>query len=85
MKLRIARSAVADLDEIWGYVASSQSIEAAERLVNLLASRFSAIAGHPGLGRSRAELGEGIRSLVAGNYRIYYRQERKSNCACALH
>ncbi len=41
-------------------------------------NRFEAIVKRPGLGRSRADLGDNIRSLVAGSYRIYYRLERKS-------
>jgi plasmid stabilization system protein ParE len=40
MKLRVARRATADLDEIWAYVAKSQSIEAAERLINIITRRF---------------------------------------------
>jgi plasmid stabilization system protein ParE len=77
MKLRLARSAIADLDGIWIYVARNQNVEAAGRLVNLLMRRFTTIVSHPGLGRRRADLGENIRSLVAWSYRIYYRQERK--------
>jgi plasmid stabilization system protein ParE len=30
MKLRLARSAVADLDEIWAYLAKKESIEVAD-------------------------------------------------------
>jgi plasmid stabilization system protein ParE len=39
-KLRIARSAVTDLDEIWLYMAREQSIETAERVVNRLTDKF---------------------------------------------
>jgi plasmid stabilization system protein ParE len=76
MKLRIARSAAADLDEIWIHTARSRSFEAAEHLVSLLMGRFGTIASHPGIGKERADLGENVRALVAGSYRIYYRQER---------
>ena len=73
----LACSAIADLDEVWIYTARNQNIEAAERLVNLLMNRFTTIASHPGVGRRLVDLGENIRSLVAGNYRLYYRKERK--------
>ncbi len=76
-KLRIARSAVADLDEIWLYMAQKQSIETAERVVNFLTSKFSVLAASPGIGRRRPELGPEIRSFPVQNYRIYYRQEKR--------
>lgn len=76
MRLRVARSAAADLDEIWIFSARNSSLEAAEHLVNMLTSRFETIVSHPGIGRDRADLGENVRVLVAGSYRIYYRQER---------
>lgn len=77
MKLRVARSAVADLDAIWAYVAKEQGIQAAERLVNSLTSRFSFLAKQPSVGRNRPELRPGLRSFPVGKYRIYYRQEGK--------
>lgn len=76
-KLRIARSAVADLDDIWLYIARRQSIEAAERVIGALTSKFSLLAASPGIGRRRPELGPDIRSLPVQNYRIYYRQEKR--------
>lgn len=48
-----------------------------ERLVGSLTGRFSFIAKNPGVGRLRSELREGLRSFPAGNYQIYYRQEKK--------
>lgn len=76
MKLRVARSAIVDLDGIWAYVAQNQSLEAAERLLNVITSRFSVPAKNPGMGRNRSELREGLRSFPVGSYRIYYRPER---------
>jgi toxin ParE1/3/4 len=68
-KLRIARSAVADLDEIWLCIAQKQSIETAERVVNLLTSKFAVLAAWPRIGRRRPELGPEIRSFPVQNYR----------------
>ena len=77
MKLRVAKSAVADLDEIWAYVAEKENMDAAERLINELTNRFSVLAKNSGAGRRRPELPGGLRSLPVGNYRIYYRQAKK--------
>jgi len=41
VKLRVAQSAAADLDEIWAYVARKENIDAAERLINEITSRWS--------------------------------------------
>jgi toxin ParE1/3/4 len=75
MKLRVARSAVADLDEIWSYLAAKENIEVAERVVNSLVGRFAILAENPALGRDRSDLRDGMRSFPVGNYRIYYRPE----------
>ena len=77
-RLRIARSAVADLDEIWLFIARGRSVEAAERVVDSLTSKFSLLGALPGIGLRRPELGPDIRSFAVRNYRIYYRQEKRS-------
>jgi toxin ParE1/3/4 len=77
MKLRVARSARADLDKIWNYLAKQQSVEAAQRVIESLTDRFSFLARYPGSGRNRPEFLEGVRGFPVGNYRIYYRQEAK--------
>lgn len=74
-RLRVARSAVADLDEIWLYIARRESPEAAERFVNLLTGKFALLLSVPAAGRNRPELGDGVRSFPVRNYRIYYRHE----------
>jgi toxin ParE1/3/4 len=70
MKLRVARHAVADLDTIWAYLAKKGGTETAQQVVSSITQRFSLLATNPGAGRSRAELGEGLRSFAAGSYRI---------------
>jgi toxin ParE1/3/4 len=72
-RVRLSREASADLDEIWLYVAERDGIERAQRLVERIAALFPLIAAHPRLGRSREDLGEGLRSISEGNYRVYYR------------
>lgn len=78
MKLRVARSAVSDLDAIWAHVGVEKNIKTAERLLASITRRFSFLARNPSVGRSRSELREGLRSFPAGNYRIYYRQETRA-------
>ena len=72
-RIRVARSAIADLDEIWIHVARRDGVDQAERLVNSITSRFVFLNQHPRSGRNRTELGAGIRSFPVGKYRIYYR------------
>lgn len=74
MAHRLSLAAEADLDAIWYYVAKeSSSIEAANRLIDSISSRFLLIERHPYLGRSRDhDLGAGSRSLTAGEYVIVY-------------
>ena len=74
--LRVARSAAADLDEIWIYIAQRGGAAVAERFLESLNQRFALIARYPGLGRARPELQPGLRSLSVGRYRIYYRKDR---------
>jgi toxin ParE1/3/4 len=76
-RLRVARSAVSDLGEIWSYIAKRESVDAAERLLEFLTKRFALLAQHPGAGRKRDDLRAGLRSLPVGSYRIYYRQEKE--------
>jgi toxin ParE1/3/4 len=75
LRIRVARSAVGDLDEIWTYIAKRSGAEAAERLVSSIVKPFPLIGRNPAAGRNRAELGEGLRSFAVGSYRIYYRKD----------
>ena len=77
MKLRVARSAAADLDEIWIYIARRGSIEVAERFLISLTDKFYLLLRNPDIGRCRPDLAEGVRSFPVGNYRIYYRREKR--------
>jgi toxin ParE1/3/4 len=74
MKIYISEDADLDLVNIHSYIAErnpgaavSLAHELEEKLASL--SRFSAI------GRDRSNLVKGIRSVVAGNYVIFYRIE----------
>ena len=73
----VAPSAVADLDDIWLYIAQKASIEIAGRFVDSITGTFPVIAANPGMGRLRPNLGEAVRSFPIRNYRVYYRQDSR--------
>ena len=75
MKVRVARSAKADLDEIWSHLVTNASVQVAERVVGSLVRQFGNIARNPRIGRARPDIRENLRSLAVGGYRIYYRYE----------
>ena len=69
-----ARSADADLDDIWYYVAKeSGSFDRADSFVAPLTDRFYLLARTPYIGRARDDLRAGLRTFSAGQYVIIYR------------
>jgi plasmid stabilization system protein ParE len=70
-----APQADSDLDDIWFYVASkSGSVEVADRFIDSITDRFSLIAIHPNIGRTRSDdLRPGLRSFAVDEYQIVYR------------
>jgi toxin ParE1/3/4 len=74
MAHRVAPQAVADLEDIWYYVArESDSTEIADRLIDSITERFFLLASHPYLGRRRDEdFGIGTRSFSIGDYVTVY-------------
>jgi toxin ParE1/3/4 len=75
--------AEADLLAIALYVAESNT-EAAMSLVRRLRERCEILAAHPYAGRSRPELGAGIRSLGEYPYVILYRLEGDASEVVAI-
>ena len=73
MAHRLSPEAETDLDGIWFYVASNGTVEAADRLVDALTSRFFLLAAHTRAGRARDDLAEGLRAFPVGDYLILYR------------
>lgn len=65
------KSAVADVDEIWGFIAHD-SIDAAQNLVDEIERTVRKLADFPGIGRMRNELRNGLRSFPVGAYLIFY-------------
>jgi toxin ParE1/3/4 len=73
-RLVITPSAAADLDDIFHYITNERP-QAAIDLLDRLEAASRLIAGRPGLGRARPELGLGLRSHAVGTYLILYRAE----------
>ena len=63
--------AVADILEIWDYIADD-NLSAADRWVDRLDEQFRLLSTQPAMGRGREELMPGIRSFPFGRYVIFY-------------
>ena len=61
-----------DLVAIWSFVGE-RSPEAADRLLDMIDEKCNVIAQTPGMGRSREELGPGLRTFPVGSYIIFHR------------
>jgi len=73
------------LDEIWFYIAQD-NMDAADRFIHAIVSRFAMLAGMPEMGRMREELATRLRSFAIGNYVIFYRpMENGVEIARVLH
>jgi toxin ParE1/3/4 len=68
---RYSSDANADVEEISLYIFDLNPV-AAHHFLDSLEETCELLAGHPLIGRSRAELGEGLRSFPVGNYLIFY-------------
>jgi toxin ParE1/3/4 len=73
MKPQIARrpQALADLAEIWGFIAEDSEAHA-DAFADKIDSVFQSLAGQPMMGRTRPELGANLRSFPVGCYVIFY-------------
>ena len=71
-RYRLSEQSRSDLDDIWLYIASD-NLTAADRFIDELVGKFQTLATQPGIGRTRDELGESLRSFPVGNYVIFYR------------
>lgn len=64
--------AVEDLLELWTYIAQDDP-DAADRMLDRIAAKLDLVAQRPLMGRARPELGESLRSVIAGNVVLFYR------------
>lgn len=66
--------AVADMDEIWTYIAK-QNPQAADRWSDRIVERFEMLGRQPMIGESAGHISPGLRRVVEGKYVIYYEIE----------
>jgi toxin ParE1/3/4 len=71
--MRLRKSAIAEQDllTIWDYIAQD-SPAAANRFLQRLDDRFQALLRNPLSGESQDRFRTGLRSVVEGNYIIFY-------------
>lgn len=72
----VSVTARSDLDEIWLYIAED-NVDAADKFMRAVTSRFCLLASMPGMGIAREELAARLRSFPVGNYVIFYRRIEK--------
>ena len=71
-QFRVSDVARSDLDEIWLYIAQD-NLDAADKLIHAIVSRFTKLAVMPLIGRQREELSPRLRSFPVSRYVIFYR------------
>ncbi|HET7078497.1 MAG TPA: type II toxin-antitoxin system RelE/ParE family toxin [Chloroflexia bacterium] len=67
------RRALTDLLEIWGHIAAESGEARATAYLRKIRQKIEVLAEQPGMGRSRDELSEGLRSLPVASHMIFYR------------
>jgi toxin ParE1/3/4 len=71
--VELSREADADLDDILDYSIAAHGRESAEAYLRTINAALGWLAERPHLGAPRGDLKKGLRSLPAGEHRIYYR------------
>ena len=72
MRIRIARAAREDLNNIWDRVSAASSDAIADGLVHRIRSATDRLANHPRAGRPRDDLVSGLRTVREGPYLAFY-------------
>jgi toxin ParE1/3/4 len=75
MRLRLRALAVRDMDGIFDYSFTIHGAAAAESYTRNLNAAMERLLDFPGLGVSTESVRPGLRSLPAGEHRIFYRIE----------
>lgn len=71
--LDISEKALADVGEVWDYIAEDD-IDAADQFIERLYVEFDMLARHPRAGRERPDLQPGLRTFPIGRYVVVYRE-----------
>ena len=76
--IRIAESALADLESIRSWYAEQEVPEAGERLIGEIVTSIETLADHPDMGRIVPEFDQpSLRELIRPPFRIVYRRDPK--------
>jgi toxin ParE1/3/4 len=76
--IRIAESAVSDLESLRAWYAEQGAPDVGERLLGEILSGIEALANHPDMGRIVPEFGQPfLRELIRPPFRIVYRRDAK--------
>jgi toxin ParE1/3/4 len=75
MKIVVSDKAKSDLLRVYMYLAP-RNLAAADALIERIDRRFVQLLRFPFIGRPRPSLAPGLRSLVVGNYLIFYSVEK---------
>jgi toxin ParE1/3/4 len=70
-KRRIRPEADIDLDSIWSFIAADNR-KAADATIDRITDTFDLLLTMPFAGRARPEFGDKLRSIVVGNYVVFY-------------
>nr|WP_295669871.1 type II toxin-antitoxin system RelE/ParE family toxin [Sphingomonas sp.] len=72
MQVAVSRKADADLDDILDYGIATHGRTVAEAYLRTIDSAFDMLGEYPELGMMRPDLRSGLRSLPAGEHRVFY-------------
>ncbi len=72
LKIRLARAAETDLEEIWRYTLSEWGEDQADKYMALIEKAFSQLLEHPYLGKARPDVKRGYRALQVERHVIFY-------------
>jgi toxin ParE1/3/4 len=70
--IELSAAALADLEDIYEYGAASFGIESADLYSRGFGAVFDRLRRYPRSGVTRPELGEGVRSMLYRQHRMYY-------------
>ena len=76
-QLIVSPAALADLREIWEFIATDDPA-AADLVLDEVGGRLDLLLDSPLMGRQRPELAPGLRSFLSGRYVIFYIAEEEA-------
>ena len=71
-RLVITETALADLDEIWLYIAQDSYPEYADAIIDKLFASFKLVQKNPNMGAKRDDIGKGVRLFPVEKINVIY-------------